>query len=203
MKKTTLVTIGIMLAGVISSQAEGSFSFLYVAGSGIKIGTPSAAGEGQTGWYTGSDYSVAAYMGPAGTTDPTLLSLVPLSTYSFFGGASSAAGGPTSDGAGLFGSPIGAPLVTPFAPETTAVIQARAWYNGGQYATYEAALAAGKNVGVSGLYQFIPNPITSPLLPDMDSLGMAAFTVGIVPEPSTIALAGLGLASLWAFRRRK
>jgi hypothetical protein len=37
----------------------------------------------------------------------------------------------------------------------------------------------------------------------LDTVGMAPFGIGFLPEPSTFALAGLGAAALLIFRRRK
>ena len=63
--------------------------------------------------------------------------------------------------------------------------------------------ARGGLYGQSQVFQYTPptNPQAQPS--DFLMTGLTAFTVGIVPEPSTFALAGLGAAALLIFRRRK
>lgn len=56
--------------------------------------------------------------------------------------------------------------------------------------------------GTSGLFNYTIPAIGSPPTAYLPSL-QQPFSVGIVPEPSTFALAGLGAAALLIFRRRK
>lgn len=79
------------------------------------------------------------------------------------------------------------------------IAQVRVW-NSQAGSTFEAARAAGVDWGVSGtiLVTLAIPPATPPPL-----TGLQPFTVNIIPEPSTFALAGLGAAALLIFRRRK
>jgi len=76
------------------------------------------------------------------------------------------------------------------------------WWNGNGTTSYAQALAAGYNTGLSAL---IPITLVTGTDPNVKDLGaMLPFTVGTVaPEPTTLALCGLGAASLLLFRRKK
>jgi hypothetical protein len=76
------------------------------------------------------------------------------------------------------------------------------------YATLAAAQAANAAVGWSSAFTYTLQPDLSTAPSTFNGSGMTAFgvtpiTVAAVPEPSTMALAALGGASLLLFRRRK
>lgn len=90
----------------------------------------------------------------------------------------------------------------------SAAFQVRGWTGG--YATYEAAYAAATSgtqgilLGVSSVFSAVTGGAgTPPGAPATLAGAIPSFTLVPVPEPSTIALAGLGAASLLLFRRRK
>lgn len=94
------------------------------------------------------------------------------------------------------GNPVDQEVTVTGTANGPATIQMRAWDS--QFATYEAAVAAGGWRGVS-------DPIFlaatgGGLLPAVELTGLQGF--GMVPEPSTLALGALGLAA-FLFRRRK
>ncbi len=197
MKKTLILTASIV-ALTVSSFAQGNFSMVYYDGAnGITIGSP--ASPAATGWYLSDDYSVEAYMAAgAGQSEGSLLPIA-ASLMAFIVPGPTAAITTAADGGGQwYGSVVDTGLAI-----GTATIQLRAWYNGGSYATYDLALAGGVNVGKSSLYDIALKANTDPTVLDMNGIGMASFTVQAVPEPGTLVLAGLGLASLFIFRRRK
>jgi len=75
----------------------------------------------------------------------------------------------------------------------------------GNYASFDEALTAGSMANVSLKFTSgTGNPTTSPpgtATPIADTFG--GMTLQPIPEPSTLALAGLGAAALLIFRRRK
>jgi len=66
-----------------------------------------------------------------------------------------------------------------------------------------SSAAQGGLWGRSAIFQYTiptsPTPAPAEFLPN----GLASFSIGIVPEPSTFALAGLGAAAMLILRRRK
>lgn len=87
------------------------------------------------------------------------------------------------------------------AADAVGFFQVEAWL--GSDATYAAALLDGSAVGTSGIYQTLTGgtgAIQGP--PRSVGDGMPSFLVA-TPEPTTLALCGLGAASLLLFRRRK
>ncbi|HWD19764.1 MAG TPA: PEP-CTERM sorting domain-containing protein [Verrucomicrobiae bacterium] len=77
-----------------------------------------------------------------------------------------------------------------------------AWYNGGgQYSTYDAAVAAGVPAGYSDPFNIDGLGSGSVTPPELSNLRSFSLTTGSVPEPSTIALGVMG-ASAFLLRRR-
>jgi hypothetical protein len=91
-------------------------------------------------------------------------------------------------------------------PAGTDFYQVLAWT--GSYQTYAAALASGATgvfAGESTVTPFSPAPAAqaSPAtLANITPFNLAQVPTSVVPEPSTLAMAGVGLASMLMFRRR-
>lgn len=198
MKKTTLATL-LIAASIVVSDAQGYFGMDYFSGS-ITVGENISSPALSSGWYCGSDFSVAAWMVTGSGAAEGSLVYIPTTLLQFIGNPTSAAGGPLADGAGYF---TGGGAIDSGLAQGAATIQIRAWYNpGGNTYTYDNSPVIGK----STLYNINLVSSTDPTYSTLDSIGMLPFTVGSaapVPEPSTFALAGLGLAGLLIFRRRK
>lgn len=106
-------------------------------------------------------------------------------------------------GGGLVYDPSGASYVIPgVAANASASLQLEFWV--GSATSYAAAASAGAKVGQSPVFT---NPTggggTPPSVPPSAMANMPNVTVAIVPEPSTLALAGLGAAALLMYRSRK
>src|ERR1043166_3500325 len=195
--KRTLLTIALISVSTITLFGQGRVIFDNLGtGNAITIGpysSPGASG-GPVGAFAGANYSIQLLWAPQGSY-PTLGSLyaavmgssTPVAVWGATGGS------PTPDGAGLFdGGAVAMPV-------GTYTMLARAWFNNGQFATYDASLNAGRNTGVS---QFLTITATAPPTP-AEFASFPSFQIGIIPEPSTFALVALGVAGLLLFRRRK
>jgi len=96
--------------------------------------------------------------------------------------------------------------------QATGTFEVEGWYNaGGNYASYAAAAAAGGSyLGITTSFTSSESLSPSPA-PPMVVAGRGTVPAGawngdlvlVVPEPSTIALGGLGAAALLLFRRKK
>jgi len=107
--------------------------------------------------------------------------------------------GPVATGAGFFDagaipSPVGTGM-----PVGGYTAQVSFWYNVG-FSTYQAADAAGKNVGKSALFNITatvsPTPANNTFFPGFQNMLPA-------PEPSTPSLMMIGLLMMVWFRRKK
>jgi len=201
--KKLLLTLTVVAATALTMYGQGRVSFNNsVSGNVISITTNpalAAAGQGAPGAVLGSTYSIQLLWAPSGsyaTEAAFLAALVGSGPAVAFLGTT----GDAASNAGLFAggaTPNPAGTAMPVAAYT---MQARAWFNNGQYATYDAAFNGGANVGFSAFFTLTPTVAPTPA---PATTGLQSFTVGIVPEPSTFALAGLGAAALLLFRRRK
>jgi len=192
--KKLLLTLTLVAACASTMLGQGRIGFDNLGTqNAITVGTANqGAPGGAAGANIGGNYLIQLVWAPQGTYASQSLfeaAILGSSTGVAFFGVTG--GSPTTDGAGLFdgGSvPVAAGTYT---------IQARAWYSTG-FATYASALNQA-NTGYSTLMDITS---TAPPTPAQFT-AFPSFTVGIVPEPSTLALAGLGVASLLLFRRRK
>jgi hypothetical protein len=197
MKKAALFLVTLTVASSVYGQHELEFNNLSASGT-ITIDPTNNAGpsEGLPSYFPGTGYTASLYWGPASATRFDQLMLFPGADTVFFGAG--IADPDQTNGAGLFdgGSitfPVGGPVEVAVA----------VWWHGpgpnGVATDYVSAGAMGYNVGAS-----------DPLLVDLpwgtgafppDLIGLASFTVGVVPEPGTLTLCGLGAAALLCLRR--
>lgn len=185
----------------VSSYAQGFFAMIWYDGvNGLRVSsTPPINPATHAGLLLGSEYSVQAYVGAAGAPESSLTP-VAASKIAFDLNGTTRAGTTAADGSGQF---YALSTIDSGLPIGNGAIQIRAWFNNGQFATYDAAVAAGVNVGKSAVLPIALKASTDPTVQSLTDAGMTPFTINAVPEPSTIALAGLGVASLLLFRRRR
>ena len=190
--KKTLLLLGLVLVSAFSIKAQ-SLTIDNLGNSGGPsdstsglIYTDNAAGTALALWDGSSDLNMVVM---AGATSGSLSTLVSLT----------GSGAITFAGSGQFLDTTGNSYAVAGAG-ATAFFQIYAWL--GNYASYNDALTAGGSTAVTGVFS---NPVAAapnfpPNLSDMPSMVLAP---AAVPEPTTIALLGLGAASLLVFRRRK
>jgi hypothetical protein len=193
--KKTLLTLTLVTLGACAALAQGTVNFNNTAttyGDGIDRlvrGTDGAP-------LTGQNYVAALYFGA--TADAVNQLAVSAATPTLEGSigrfrvSTTASPGTWSGGSRTFPAPTGARGATIFC-------QIRVW-DQTLFPTYELA----KNGGITGASEVFSYAISASENPGASELVMRNLRgFQLVPEPSTIALAVLGLGSLLLFRRRK
>ncbi len=209
MKKLAITLLSV--AAATSMYAQGNFNFNNLSSSGaITISSSNNAGaaEGAGGFFVGTGYTASLYWGAASATQFSQLTYFPITGGDpvFFGAG--VADADQSNFAGNFdGGNVGFANTLNIPIEVAVAV----WWSGpgsgghGVATSYAQALADGYNTGISGL---VPITLTTSADPStiQDLTALQSFTVGVVgvvPEPTTLALCGLGAASLLLFRRKK
>jgi hypothetical protein len=206
---STIVVVGLTLSG----YAQGT---IYFDGSANNAPSSSATSEGQVfiGGVldTATDVNAVLLMFNGSMYVPVVTLLLSdgssATTTVAFGSTQGAVGDITSfNGGGPFDS-SGNGYQESFVglgSGTTGTFEVEAWT--GSASTYAAAVTAQVNGTYGGITAPFTEVLTSPTGTANDIEGMPALNMialGSAPEPSTIALAGLGgLASLVVMRRRK
>jgi len=198
MKKLALTLLGVAAATSMYGQGQFTFNDLNSTAA-ITIGASNGvSGQGAAGNFVGTGYTASLYYGPAGSTSYSQLTLFPGANTVFFG--NSTADPDQTGGAGLFdGGTVTLPTTG------TVDIGVAVWWSGagasGAATSYAQAVADGYNTGTSAL---LPIALATGTQFPVALDNLASFTVvGVVPEPTTLALCGLGAASLLLFRRKK
>jgi len=214
MKKIAL-TLG-LLAGATAAYSQGTLNWSdYQTGTysitvwstptspsvnnlgNSAIDTP-AGNAVYTGVPTGPGFEAGLYVGatPAAVTT-AILSGLPVATS-----AMQAGGGWDYSGSET--------ATVPFAPGANVYVAIGAWSTTtGNPTSYATALAAGDNVGFSvtstSTLEVGGTPsVGTPIIPStLTGSGITDFTVGPVPEPSTIALGVMGASAFLMRLRRK
>jgi len=202
MKKSIILAVLGVAATASPSFGQGTITFnSYIANNSVGILTLFGAGvAGQTagtglsaGWTAGLLYSLSPVSDPA-TTDSTSASLPLLANWTT---APNTAVFQTSSG-NVPGYFQGSPFVLAGGTDGQLVyFQVVAYQTG---LTYDTSTVRGHSAAFTGvLHTGVNQPV------NMDNMGVfSVFTVAPVPEPATLALAGLGgLASLVMLRRKR
>jgi len=200
----TLVCVAAFAQGKVN-MANNSLHLAYYSTDGqLRPGDAALAGQGASSALQPAGVTLVVDL-YAGATSSSL-SLVSTTTF--------------SPNAGLWSGP--ANVIVPVAGGTAAFF--RLDVRDGNFATAAAAASGGSYSGTSGLFSLVPgssvlyNAVFNHSSPanstwadgtfNMDTqTGIAgsrgALSVGVIPEPASMALCGLGAAALLIFRRRK
>lgn len=181
--KKTILTLAAVVASVATMYGQGRVNFNNTAANTFVTVTANAGlaapGQGAPGSGLGAGYSIQLLWAPSASyaNDDAFLAAVIGST----------APTPFNVGGGQFtGGVVPSPVGTSM-PVGTYTMMAQAWWNnGGLLTTYNAAVAGPNNVGRS--LRWTQSATGSPT-PAPATLGLGSFTVQMVPEPSTLALA--------------
>lgn len=181
--KKQLVTLAVLVALTGSAFGQGQVTLANNAGSLIRVddavaGAPAAIGS----------LSFQLFYGAAGTPEGSLVAVGPV----------------VGTSAVLAGRIANTVIDIPLAPGSAATFQIWAWDS--SYASYNLAFAGNALVGKSALFNANTSGSAEPPPVPVSLAGLYpgfAVSADIIPEPSTFALAGLGLAGLLLFRRRK
>jgi hypothetical protein len=217
MKK--LILTSAMLVASVAAFAQGKINLINDSASLVMLSS--------SGNVSNSDISLRGQ--PVGNSSPLLSGVV--LTAGLFGGTSSsqlylysttALTGAAAGSAGIIGpmhvicqaNPTTGALNIPGIANNTPIGSTTPWFDvkvwDNAYASYDAAFAAGAYTGASPLFQMNPGPSlgyvnTAP--PSLNSTWTEGpiFVAlgGTIPEPSSVAFAGLAAAAMLIFRRRK
>jgi len=195
MKKLAITLLSV--AAATSMYGQGNFNFNDLSSTAaITIGASNGvSGQGAAGNFVGTGYTASLFYGPAGSTSYAQLTAFPGADTVFFGTGKSDPD--QTGGAGLFD---GGNVTLPTTGNVD--IGVAVWWNGGAATSYAQAVADGYNTGQSPLVPILLAVGATAFPQDLTAL--SSFTVvGPVPEPTTLALCGLGAASLLLLRRKK
>lgn len=201
--KKLLLTLTLVAASAVTMFGQGRVGFnnqsTFLTTDAITVSTANqGAIGGNAGWGIGGDkYAVQLlWVQGVAANQAAFDAATPVASAVFSGSVFLANTSDLANFSGFFDAGV-VNQGTPAGPYT---MQVRAWYNvGAPNATYAQALANSVNTGRSALFSVAvtasPTPVNSTVFP--------GFQVGLVPEPSTLALAGLGAAAMLIFRRKK
>jgi hypothetical protein len=225
--KKIILTITAVVGASLSGFSQGQVAFENPNAPGYVAVDAGGHTTGSTAGYTqqAASFDVACYSLDATTT----AGLTGLDAYNYLnpldltsdGFTQDTVGGsltPLTGTAGVFGA-SGPVAIVPGVASADALIAVVAWTGG--YSTYAAALASGtSDIGILVFVQAIGGAAPSPTITDIatgwatvpnsptsaangGSEDLIMSPVSAVPEPGTMALAGLGSLSLFLLRRKK
>jgi hypothetical protein len=201
MKRNIFIAVlGVVAVSGIAAYGQGKINFSNYTSSTQTGGFITYASGSQAGKGVGPEITVELLYGPSGST---LTSQLGVLTYNDGIGDQSpvAAGlgvvsspGPTTSGGAVTGDGLfsgGAVALGSYGTTYAFELEAFGTFNSVSYIGYSAI--------ANGTIQ----TSSSSGIPNLPGALLSGFTVAPVPEPATLALAGLGGAALLAFRRKK
>jgi len=210
MNKKALLTVSLLSAAIANGFSQGLLTFENVnstqtiANPVVKNPYTGNAADNGSGSYTDAHIvSLQLFYADASVAAPAALTSAVLGSSQFGGWKAVTTSGPIQPGDAFLSGGFSDAVSTgsDIAKGGNVWLEAVAWTDGG--ATVSASGAA-KYFGASSIWsQATGGGGTPASLPVSTYTKFTGVTLTPVPEPTTIALAGLGAASLLLFRRRK
>jgi len=194
--KKIIITGLLAVCASVGASAQGVIFFDNQANTNVAIiNASSSGGVFKNGAPDAENFNLQLF-GGSSSSNMVLLATLLSSDGSAITGAAAGAPGQWIDG-------IGNSYVVPgVAAGGTGFFDVQVW--DGPYGSYAAALSGKTGFGGdSGVFQ---NGVGGGPIPTPDLTGLPSFSLvslAPVPEPTTLALCGLGAASLLLFRRKK
>jgi len=190
--------IGVLVLSVLAAAGQGQIRFANTGQTLISTNSPFGAGSGPISG--AGNYYFALFVAPSGTVDRDSF------TFTGFYGTNTVT-------TGIFrgGQSVGYVTFPTYPPGTTISFLVRGWSAniGTDYSSVTNYLSAPTFLGWYGDSEIRTMPLGGGAVPVPDLFGIGAgqipgFTLEVygVPEPSSLTLAGLGLAALMFLRRR-
>ncbi len=190
--KKTLVTLAV-LATAVSVFAQGTVMFTgFSSGNGVNWKVFQADG---TTPLSGANYFAQLLSAPGLGQTAGFIEGTPATTFR------------TGSAAGYAALTTVTLLNVPGESMAGVTFRVAAWDNtSGLYPTWSEASTAWQNGLIAGGMS-VPSDFTAKIGGNLTTppyvTGLTSFNIAIVPEPSSLALAGLGAAAMLIFRRRK
>jgi len=180
------VVISMLTCGAAASAlAQGTVVFENSSSVGnITLNSPSGP------YAAAGTYTVALLWAPGGHLGTAQSQFIQVATY-----------GPAGTSTGFFTDP-NVVTIAGQTPGAVGVFEVQGWL--GNYSNYAQAIAAGQShIGQTAEFLNLTGNPNPPATPPVNTTGWDGNLVLGDPEPSTIAIAGLGAGLVWYTRRRK
>lgn len=199
-KYLSIMAVAALAAYATSAVAQGTLGFNNSSTTLVKYNDPATSTLVSVPKNSGF---VQIYYAPSGTAYvPWTGSLTPSAWLSANAGWTLGDMTPIAPVAGRFNGGIGGiTTLNGVAKGASADFAIIGW--SGSAASFDAAFAAGAQIGVSPAYTIATGGVDPLVPPPSISTVFTGLNLQPIPEPSTLALAGLGAAALLIFRRRK
>ena len=203
----------LVLAGILSvGLAVGAFAQGTINLANNTLSTVGVTLNGAGNWYDGGPFALQVWLLNGNSLPGDINGMLPMTAYAnlasdgFVQQLGTFTMNMDAASAGTFS--FGVQTLPDVTAHATEAVLALVGWDGG-YADWASAAAAGANGGVVAFVNPVGDPNATPVpglpadLTGWDSSALDLNMTPLVPEPTTIALGGLGLLAMLGLRRRK